>query len=218
MHYIVGDIHGEFGKLKRLMAKITPDLCSDDIIVFLGDYIDRGANSFSVVEFIVELSTRYTVIPLMGNHELMLKEVLAGTLSPEHYYYNGGKSTIHSYKEHLGQFYIPESHKKILFSNIYYYQTDTFIAVHAGLPPDRQSPEECDSYDLVWIREQFYKSENPWQKTVIFGHTPTFIINRKKGEPYFDEERNIIGLDTGAAYNGPISCLRFPDKKLYQSD
>jgi len=154
----------------------------------------------------------------MGNHEVMLMEVLAGTLPPEHYYYNGGKSTIKSYKESLGQFYIPESHKKILFSKQYYYQTDTFIAVHAGLNPDQGDPESNEPFDLVWIREQFFKRNLRWPKTIIFGHTPTFFIHRQKGEPYFDDKRNIIGLDTGAAYNGPITVMRFSDRRIYQSN
>lgn len=217
MHYIVGDIHGEYAKLKSLMLQVLCDFQKEDTLVFLGDYIDRGPDSYRVVEYVCSLSNEYTVIPLMGNHELMLRGVLAGTLAPDHYYYNGGKRTIENYKEHLGQFYIPETHKKILFSEIYYYQTETFIAVHAGIPPDHPVVEESDHEDLVWIREQFYTRNYHWPKTIIFGHTPTFFINKMKGKPYFDEKRNIIGLDTGAAYNGPISCLRMPDKKLYQS-
>lgn len=221
MYYLIGDIHGEYTKLLNLVnKKILPNFdCEKDEFVFLGDYIDRGPDSYNVVEFLYQLSLVYKTTFIMGNHEQMLYDVLYNNQSIENYFYNGGQATIESYKEKLGDLFIPKTHNDILFSNIHHYETDIFIAVHAGVSPDCSSPEECDPFDLMWIREKFFKTQRRWKKIIVFGHTPTFFITRNNNDsrPYFDDEKNIIGIDTGAVYHGCLTCLRLPDKHIFQS-
>jgi serine/threonine protein phosphatase 1 len=76
---VIGDIHGDMGHLRTLWSRL-PELTSDDTVVFLGDYIDRGLDSRGVVEFVRKLHehTPARVVALMGNHEQMLIDVYEG--------------------------------------------------------------------------------------------------------------------------------------------
>lgn len=217
MYYIIGDIHGEAYKLDGLIRIIFKELNpAEDILIFIGDYIDRGKYSFETLELLSSISKTVKCHFLNGNHELMLSAYLSGTLKYEYYKANGGDATIESYKKHFGSFFLPENHREILFSRKFFYVEDDFIAVHAGIPPEFDTPEECEADDLVWIREKFYLSKKRWNRTIIFGHTPTFYLKKGKDSVYIDDKRNIIGIDTGATYGGSLSCLRWPDKKIFQ--
>ncbi len=61
----IGDIHGRLTKLEDLVEQIG--LKTDDTLVFLGDYIDRGAHSYEVVEYVIQLKKNFPdVITLRG--------------------------------------------------------------------------------------------------------------------------------------------------------
>ena len=71
MYYIVGDIHGHISKLLKLMSMIIKKISDNDTIIFLGDYIDRGKDSYSVIEYLSGLAGKYKICFLKGNHEDM---------------------------------------------------------------------------------------------------------------------------------------------------
>lgn len=216
-YYIIGDIHGYLSKLKKIISCISTDIMKDDIIIFLGDYIDRGPSSFEVIEFLINLSEKYNTQFLTGNHEDMFIRFLIKGDNYNNYLRNGGGYTLKSYIKNLNEFILPESHRKFFNNLKLYYEGEDFIAVHAGLNPGVKSMKEQQRYDMIWIREEFYKYPGRWPKTVIFGHTPTPYINNSDSV-YIDETRNIIGLDTNAMTEGfPLSCLRWPDRKIYQA-
>ena len=70
----IGDIHGCSAALRALIAAIEPT--ADDTLVPLGDYVDRGPDSRGVIDAVLELEKRCRVVPLLGNHELMLLDAL----------------------------------------------------------------------------------------------------------------------------------------------
>ena len=72
--FVVGDIHGCLEKLVTLMDKL-PINYNQDLLIFIGDYIDRGPNSFEVVRYLIELKNlKPDTIFIKGNHEDMLAE------------------------------------------------------------------------------------------------------------------------------------------------
>lgn len=216
-YYIVGDIHGHLSKLKKLILSVNADIKKDDIYIFLGDYIDRGPSSFEVIEFLIDLSHKHNTIFLTGNHEDMFIRFVTKGDNYNNYIRNGGGYTIKSYIKNQNDFIVPESHRLFYNSLKLYYENDDFIAVHAGLNPDINIMSEQKRYDMIWIREDFYKYPGKWGKTIIFGHTPTPYIHNSDSV-YIDETRNIIGLDTNAMTDGfPLSCMRWPDRKIYQA-
>ena len=72
----IGDIHGCSAALDALIAAIRPR--PDDVIVTLGDYIDRGPDSQGVLEPLIDLGRRCRLIPILGNHDQMLLDVRSG--------------------------------------------------------------------------------------------------------------------------------------------
>jgi serine/threonine protein phosphatase 1 len=215
MQYIIGDIHGYYNRLLGLFKNLIDWLKDGDCVIFLGDYIDRGDQSYEVVDFLINISrgSRFSTVFLKGNHEDMLMSYLRGADRFGSYISNGGDATIRSYVAHHGAFTLPEHHLGFYGNLRLYYEGEDFIAVHAGLNPDIDALDEQDEHDLLWIRERFYRANKRWTKTVIFGHTPTAFITGENAV-YFDDERNIIGIDSGVIFGKSLSCLVWPEKKI----
>ena len=215
MHYIIGDIHGHFGRLVNLFDKLAGLVARGDTIVFLGDYIDRGPRSFEVIDFLVHLSRSATfdTVFLKGNHEDMFEQYLRGGDEAGAFVYNGGDATIRSYHAHGGGMDLPKHHRDFFAGLRLYYEGDDFIAVHAGLNPKIRSLDAQSEHDLLWIREKFFNADRRWEKTVIFGHTPVTYL-RSEGPVYFDDERNIIGIDSGVIFGKPLACLAWPGRRV----
>ena len=196
--YVIGDIHGCLTPLQRLLDKIAPN--SDDELVFIGDYIDRGPQSREVVEFARGLPGPPTF--LIGNHEKMLLDYLDGK-HRSLYLVNGGEETLRSYGEPP---VIPEPHLAFFKNLRPYYDTPDFLIVHAGIRPMVPLDQQTLN-DLVWIRHEFFQFVGRYEKPVVFGHTPM-------REVLMREDR--IGIDTGCVYGGKLTCLRLPDRKVIQ--
>lgn len=204
--FAVGDIHGCFDKLVALMKRIDINWDRDELI-FLGDYIDRGPDSFDVVEYLVTLRKKYPrTVFLKGNHEEMLENYLSG-VDRLSYLYDGGQQTLDSYLKHRkgagGP--IPEEHLDFFRALVLFHETRDYIFVHAGLAKGRPMQKQ-ESRELLWIRDRFVRSKVDFGKRVVFGHTPF-------REPLVEE--NKIGIDTGAVYNNVLTCVRLPDVTFF---
>lgn len=64
--FAIGDIHGSYQLLDKVLDYWNPN---EELLIFLGDYIDRGKDSLQVLRKVIELSKEYKVITLSGNHE-----------------------------------------------------------------------------------------------------------------------------------------------------
>lgn len=200
----VGDIHGCLDPLERLMDRVRPRPA--DRVVFLGDYIDRGPDGRGVIEYLIAFSRRFPKsVFLKGNHEEMFLNFLAGK-GQLLYLANGGGTTLESYREEQGV-RVPKAHLDFLETLLPAYQTERFIFVHAGLRPGRPL-EEQEEQDLLWIREEFLRSDYDWGKTVVFGHTP-------QSAPLMAP--NKLGLDTGAVYGQELTCCDVERRQCWNS-
>jgi serine/threonine protein phosphatase 1 len=205
--FAVGDIHGCLDKLISLMGVIGIDP-KKDTLLFIGDYIDRGAQSKEVVDYLIDLARRQSrVILLKGNHEVMLRLYLGGT-DRFSFLANGGQATMDSYLKGHSRAVdnpIPDTHLNFFDSLRPYYETDQYIFVHAGLKPNVPLEEQHEG-DMLWIRDEFIYSDFDFGKRVIFGHTPF----REPLVLY-----NKIGIDTGAVYGNKLTCVELPAVKFY---
>jgi serine/threonine protein phosphatase 1 len=205
--FIVGDIHGCLGTLKKLMDKIgwRPDR---DRLIFLGDYVDRGRDSRGVIEYILDIMGMSSAVEcLLGNHESIFIDFLEGRDSVT-FFLNGGAATLNSYRLHQsaeGETLVPEKHLSFLKSLRKWIEMDDYYVVHAGFRPG-VGPGDQTLEDLLWIREPFIFSEHDFGKKVIFGHTPF-------SDPLIMD--NKIGLDTGAVYGNKLTCLELPALKFH---
>jgi serine/threonine protein phosphatase 1 len=208
--FAVGDIHGCYDKLVAIMKILPWKRESDDLLLFIGDYIDRGPRSRDVVEFLVRLKKNGgNFVFLKGNHEKMLLDYYVHQKDQMLYVANGGAETIASYVEGgIGRkaFELPEDHLEFLLSLDLYHENDDYLFVHAGvrdgIPVNEQSEE-----DLLWIREEFIYSTYDWSRRVIFGHTALETPFVTPGK---------IGIDTGAVYGNKLTAVELPAMRFYQ--
>jgi len=211
--FAIGDIHGCLSKLEALIPQIGID-SDNDTLIFIGDYIDRGLDSRGVVDLVLDLKTRVrSVICLRGNHEQMFLDYVCRGMNEDLYLFNGGDATIASYGYRATsegrKIDVPDDHMGFFRSLLLWCETDDYIFVHAGLR-DRIPLHEQDAHDLLWVRHEFIRSSYDFGKTVVFGHTPV-----SHTDPLFLPGK--IGIDTGAVYGGPLTCVELPLQKVYQA-
>jgi serine/threonine protein phosphatase 1 len=208
----IGDIHGCARTLETLWNKLKP--YKNSIHVFVGDYIDRGPSSRQVVDFLLEVRHDRNCVFLRGNHEAMLLDALHNNRR-ENWMYNGGDTTLRSYNHAKSAKDIPESHLQFYEETKLYYETENYFFVHAGVPPDQTIEKSLNnerSQDFfLWGRDHLNAFDVPWEKTVVFGHTPrSFPIQKKK----------MIGIDTGCVYNelgfGKLTAVLLPENTFIQ--
>jgi len=213
--YAIGDIHGQAALLDELLGMIERDGMGrpeTKVLVFIGDYVDRGADSKGVIEQLVNLQSDFTAHFLRGNHDQALLDFLADPNSFPIWKDYGAEETLASYgvasprsdeevalrqtRDRLRES-LPARHLRF-FETLKLSETigDYFFAhagVRPGTPLDQQ--EECD---LMWIRDEFLNSQKDFGKIVVHGHTPT-------NAPVM--RRNRIGIDTGAYLTGRLTAL-----------
>jgi serine/threonine protein phosphatase 1 len=203
--FAIGDIHGSLPKLVRLI-----DRCEEygqgqpATFVFLGDYIDRGADSAGVVRFVMALqsSRQSRVIALTGNHEAIALGVVAGKLPEDYWLDQGGDATLESYgAANAGE--LPEAHIKWLRSLPPSYDDGKHFFVHAGIDPDKPLSAQRE-HDLIWIREPFLSDERDHGRLIVHGHTPL-------PTPEPDLRHNRLNIDTAAVFGGPLTAAVFAD-------
>lgn len=190
----IGDIHGEINKLNRLIRNLG--IKPYDTAVFLGDYVDRGKHSKEVVERLIELSKICHCEFLMGNHEYYMLKTINGTWEKEYYFYDGGDATVDSY----GSFEnVLKLHGDFYKNLKYYYLTEDFLFVHAGIRPDK-TLEEQEVIDMLVIRNNFIDHKHKLKQKIIYGHTP-FVT------PYIEDDK--IGINTGCGIEPNASLTAY---------
>ncbi len=174
----IGDIHGCSLALATLLDAIRPT--PDDVLVTLGDYIDRGPDSRGVLDQLLALRDQCRLIPLLGNHEEMLLAALRDNTALRLWLTCGGRETVGCYSMRLRlpthpdslRSLLPEEHLLFLQSCRAYHETEAHIFLHANYAPDR--PLEQQTAEM--LRWEFLDpaTARPHSsgKTAIVGHTP----------------------------------------------
>ena len=164
----IGDIHGCATALEALIDEIQPG--NSDTLVTLGDYVDRGIDSARVLEICLDLVATCNLIPIIGNHELMMLRAFESQQEYGFWQQYGGSATLASYGGDVNL--IPQHHLVFLRHCQPYHEDENFIYVHANYDPDCPMSEQPDRL-LFW---EHITDEVPdvhlSGKTVICGHTP----------------------------------------------
>jgi serine/threonine protein phosphatase 1 len=209
--YAIGDIHGQRGMLDMLLEKVP--LKKDDEIVFVGDYIDRGPDSRGVVDAILEFKLNYpNTTCLCGNHEEMFLDYIKDEkkYSKGIFAMNGGIETLKSYgiDPRVGPPKVPPLHMDFFEALGCRHESRGFLFVHAGVRPGVPIDEQVDK-DLLWIRDDFFDSEEDFEMPIVFGHTPMPGV--------MDKLPRMLGIDTGAAYGGWLTCIQLEDARVLET-
>jgi serine/threonine protein phosphatase 1 len=216
-YYCIGDIHGCVNELQELNSLILDDSANfsgKKVVIYLGDYVDRGIDSRGVIDYLLDSPLpEFESIYLMGNHEHFLLRFLEDISVGEPWLRFGGLETLESYDINIEKHpktasdfqeiqtrfiaAFPMLHKMFLLNCSLSYEIGDYFFCHAGINPrvplNKQSEE-----DLLWIRDEFLGYQKHHEKVIVHGHTifeqPEILHNR-------------IGIDTGAYRSGILSCL-----------
>ena len=204
----IGDIHGCSSALRVLVEAI--ELRPQDQLIILGDVIDRGPDSRGVIEQLLALQNRCELIPILGNHEEMLLNLLHDKTSPDVWLRTGGVQTLDSYQFQGDLDVIPAEHIAFLSSFFAYYETDTHFFVHANyhphLPLDRQPAQF-----LRWLSlDQRLPPPHESGKIAIVGHTA-----ERSGEIF--SIRHLKCLDTYCYGGGWLTALDIASGQVWQT-
>lgn len=211
--FVIGDVHGQFDGLMLLLKQIN--LRANDQVFFLGDLIDRGAQSAEVVDWVMKNGHAC----IMGNHEQMCIEAFAYPGSSavwQGWLINGGSRTLESY----GNEGMSPAHINWMKSLPLYLDLGDFWLVHAGLDPKLEISDQS-STEFCWIREPFHRSSEPYfyNKTIVTGHTITFVFpGLKAGE--VAQGAGWLGIDTGGYHpkSGWLTALNLDSSMVHQAN
>jgi serine/threonine protein phosphatase 1 len=225
--YAIGDIHGRLDLLDRLLGILRRDVAQQGpaerpILVFLGDYVDRGPDSRNVLERIRQTidSGEFETIALMGNHERAMLNFLIDPFAHGAWLNFGGRETITSFgATPPGETYsddelidcaaklesLAASHLDFLRRLKLWHVVGNYLFVHAGIRPGMDLDQQVEN-DLLWIRGAFLTAERhglPYR--VVHGHTP---------EPAVRLLEDRISVDTGAYASDVLSAVRIRDAEV----
>ncbi|MCE2461230.1 MAG: serine/threonine protein phosphatase [Pseudomonadales bacterium] len=216
--YAVGDIHGRAEPLVRLVAMIRADASAHamerNVLIFLGDYVDRGLESRQVVDFLLrDPAPGFETFFLKGNHDAWLLDFLDNPETGRIWFPAGGAATLLSYgvaapaapfdpdalAEARASFEaaLPPAHRSFFETLGLYCVEGGYAFVHAGIRPRVPLTEQREE-DLLAIRDEFLASRRDHGKVVVHGHS---IVDVPDVRP------NRVGIDTGAYATGRLTCL-----------
>jgi serine/threonine protein phosphatase 1 len=226
--YAIGDVHGCVDLLAAMLDTIEERAAGEQreagspIVVFLGDYIDRGPNSAGALDLL--LSGRPSNCErhyLRGNHEQAMVSFMDDPIANKRWVLHGGAETMMSYgvtppslarasDEDWAQAAAalkdkaPAAHLAFLESLERYIEFGGYAFVHAGVDAGVALADQQDEV-LYWTRGQFIADKRRFSHVVVHGHTPA-------EQPYRDKRR--IGVDTGAYASGSLTAARFEDDEV----
>lgn len=202
--FIIGDIHGCAKTTRKLVEDIIRP-SETDRLVFVGDYIDRGPDSKGVVDYVKHLyeNENFEVIPLRGNHEQMLLNAIEDPMEFNLWMFNQGDTTLNSYginpyvEDSFGIMRrFPEDHLEFLKNMPYYYESSSYLAVHAGFDFTLDD-YTSDRHIMVWTRKMQVDTSRTGGRSVIHGHTP---IPLDWIQSYIDDHDPDINIDNGCKF------------------
>ena len=202
----IADIHGCFEQLHEMVQKCIKFDPSEDMLVFLGDYFDRGKSSFEVYRYLRALKEAHkdSIILLKGNHEEMFfkymenKEDLQYTMD---FLNNGGRETMRSFKNANEGADLEKAYDFLKENCKLYFKRDGFIFAHANFPHH----EMITDFDyILWSRE-FDTRER--KHKVVVGHT----LDMRHPHWYGD----LLCIDKGCFYSGELCAYDVLNSQKY---
>lgn len=216
---IVGDVHGAIAPLRAAITWLHANWTG--LVVFVGDYVNRGTDSYLVMEELVTLSNVLgdRLVLLLGNHDLGLRKFVEDG-SRSMFLSQGGLVTVRNYihslslplDEHPLDIFVrhfPERHRTLLEGMRIALETPDLLVTHAGFNPE--DPESRRIEDVVLGRHPslFTSLSRTPRPLVVCGH---YLQTTRL--PYLSEQFVCLDSGCGSALGGPLSILTLPDRRI----
>ncbi len=224
--FAIGDIHGCLNQLISIHDQIfnyKNYKKEEDLLIYIGDYIDRGPKSKQVIDQILQLKNKeINTVFLMGNHEEMMIDFLFNKINNLKNWLNyGADQTFKSYDIEVVDFIkdgfedqIIAKLRKVLIEKLgnehinffkslqLTFSVAQYLFVHGGINPKKNLTDQSKQ-DYLWARsDDFFHKEFKAEKIIVHGHTPEKnVVNF----PYR------INIDTGCYFSGKLSCVCLND-------
>lgn len=202
----IGDIHGCSLAFRSIVEQI--DLQSDDTLIPLGDYVNRGPDSRGVLDDLIALSQRCQLIPILGNHDEMMLQAVVDGINIDRWLRKGGDATLRSYGSSKAFDNIPVQHIEFLRQCRPHFETNTHFFLHANYRPDLPLQQQ-DASTIRWLSlRDSVPGPHYSGKTAILGHTP---------QPDVWDEGYFVCLDTGCCYGGWLTAMDVTNRHVWQA-
>ncbi len=224
---VIGDIHGGLKALEQVLERA--EVNQEDVLIFLGDYVDGWSHAVQTINFLIELKTNHDCIFLRGNHDELCYDWLSTGKDNPLWFQHGGRATIDSYLN------VDDGIKGIhiqFYKNLenYYLDEKNRLFLHAGFTNLKGVEHEYSPTTFYWDRtlwelalslnpdlhqhNAFYPKRLTHYKEIYIGHTPVTRI----GKTVPQCAANVWNMDTGAAFRGSLSMMDIDTKEIWQSD
>jgi serine/threonine protein phosphatase 1 len=211
---VIGDVHGESERLNRALRLAQG---AAERIVLLGDYVDRGPNSFNVLEALAEavevLGPR--LILLRGNHEVALLRFLDSG-DRRSFLHHGGLTTVRSYRVQgvapLERFRetFPKHHRELLDATVTHFEDEDMLISHCGYDPLRPTSRAESVVSSGHFPEIFRTPAIRPRPLVVCGH-----YVQRKGVPFVSPSLICIDTGCGTTPEAPLAVLSLPDRRIW---
>jgi calcineurin-like phosphoesterase family protein len=174
--YAIADLHGRRDLLDSALDQIADHAAgAAATIVLLGDYVDRGPESRQVIERLMGFrSEQFRLIPLMGNHEVMMWRACNKLAELDWWIGNGGDTTLACYRDFgdgsdISTVVVPRSHLQwvadLALMHVDRHRVYVHAAVDPGIPLKQQNERT-----LLWKRYPKGYSKGHGRRHVVHGH------------------------------------------------
>ena len=232
---IIGDVHGCFDELLELLQKLDYRVDRHDEVggdrrftlehpdgrrpVFLGDLVDRGPESVQTLRLVMDAVEHGGALALPGNHDAKLARALSGhDVQRTH----GLDRTMDELEKQPEAF--RERVKAFVKRLPSHYELDRgrLVVAHAGMKEELQGRISREVRDFALYGETTGETDEfglpvrlNWARDyrgrpcVVYGHTPVTTP---------EWVNNTICIDTGCAFGGRLTALRYPERETVSVD
>lgn len=223
---VISDIHGNLPVFQKLLAKIK--FSTDDILVLLGDMLEKGPDNLALLRYIMALCHSHSVYPICGNCDCYIKRFFE-TDEFDHSFFQGFLAHPRNQQSILLQMgresglknlkdlpllrkVLNEEHQEVkqwLEALPTIINTPDYFFVHGGVE-DMDKLEGLLEWDCM-KNDYFYEKNHRFPKFMVVGHCPTTLYrpDYQDASPIIDRERNIISIDGGCVLklDGQLNAL-----------
>lgn len=228
---VMSDIHGQL----QLLESVLEQAKSNEKLIFIGDYCDRGRDSFDVLTTVKRLVESGKAHATLGNHDQMFLDFLEEPDEYKDFYYDqGGRETIESFfrekqldysvtmrytPERIASEILEKHHDLIQFLRElpYTIEMGDWLFVHAGVKPYSTEWKRTTSLnDFLWIRQAFYLQKNETGKKIVFGHTSAQHLPVHSTPIWVNKTGDAFGIDGGAGGAGCLNGVRIQEDAIVE--